>query len=86
MTARPVNANHWAGADAFADGVAPAIRETQAAGTKLLREIAAALNGRGIAAARGPLPRPRDPLLDKDSRECGLRGFHLNADAVNGFA
>jgi DNA invertase Pin-like site-specific DNA recombinase len=47
------NANHTAGADAFADSVAPAIREAQAAGAKTLRQIAAALNGRGIATARG---------------------------------
>jgi len=31
----------------------PAIREAQAAGAKSLREIAAALNARGIATARG---------------------------------
>jgi hypothetical protein len=40
-------------ADAFADSVAPAIREAQAAGAKTLRQIAAALNGRGIGTARG---------------------------------
>ncbi len=42
-----------AGADAHADAVMPAIREAQAAGAKTLREIAAALNSRGIATARG---------------------------------
>ena len=42
-----------AGADAHAEAVAPAIREAQAAGAKSLRQIAAALNGRGIATARG---------------------------------
>jgi hypothetical protein len=47
------NAHHKAGADTFADTVAPAIREAQAAGAKSLRQIAAALNGRGIATARG---------------------------------
>jgi hypothetical protein len=47
------NANHTAGADAFADSVVPAIREAQVAGAKSLREIAAALNGRGIGTARG---------------------------------
>jgi hypothetical protein len=31
----------------------PAIREAQAAGAKSLREIAAVLNGRGIATVRG---------------------------------
>jgi hypothetical protein len=31
----------------------PVIREAQAAGAKSLRQIAAALNGRGIASARG---------------------------------
>ena len=40
------NANHTAGADAFADSVASAIREAQAVGAKTLRQIAAALNGR----------------------------------------
>jgi len=33
--------------------VMPAIREAQAAGAKSLREIAAALNDRGVATARG---------------------------------
>jgi len=47
------NANHVAGADAFAYSVAPAVREAQAAGAKTLRQIAAALNGRGIGTARG---------------------------------
>jgi Recombinase len=47
------NAAHKVGADAHADTVAPAIREAQAAGAKSLRQIAAALNGRGIATARG---------------------------------
>jgi DNA invertase Pin-like site-specific DNA recombinase len=41
-----------AGADAHADTVMPVIREAQAAGAKSLREIAAALNARGIATAR----------------------------------
>jgi hypothetical protein len=49
---RIANANHSAGADAFANSVAPAIREAQAAGAKSLRDIANALNGRGIATAR----------------------------------
>ena len=40
-------------ADAHADAVMLAIREAQAAGAKSLRQIAAALNGRGIATARG---------------------------------
>ena len=42
-----------AGAEAHADAVMPMIREAQAAGAKSLRQIAAALNGRGIATARG---------------------------------
>jgi hypothetical protein len=33
----------------------PAIREAQAVGAKSLRQIAAALNGRGIATARGQM-------------------------------
>jgi DNA invertase Pin-like site-specific DNA recombinase len=47
------NAAHMAGADAHAEVVMPAIREAQAPGAKSLRQIAAALNGRGIATARG---------------------------------
>jgi hypothetical protein len=39
--------------DAHATAVMPPIREAQAAGAKSLRQIAAALNGRGIATARG---------------------------------
>jgi hypothetical protein len=42
-----------AGADAHADTVLPAIREAQDAGAKSLREIAAALNVRGVSTARG---------------------------------
>jgi DNA invertase Pin-like site-specific DNA recombinase len=53
ISERTIAANHAAGADAFADSVAPAIREAQAAGAKTLRQIAAALNGRGIGTARG---------------------------------
>jgi DNA invertase Pin-like site-specific DNA recombinase len=40
-------------AGAHAAAVMPAIREAQAAGANSLRQIAAALNGRGIATARG---------------------------------
>jgi len=47
------NARHKAGADTFAVTVAPVIREAQAAGAKTLREIAAALNARGVGTARG---------------------------------
>jgi DNA invertase Pin-like site-specific DNA recombinase len=47
------NTRHQAGADTFAATVAPAIHEAQAAGAKSLREIAIALNGRGIVTARG---------------------------------
>jgi DNA invertase Pin-like site-specific DNA recombinase len=42
-----------AAADAHAEAVMPTIKEAQASGAKSLREIAAALNGRGIATARG---------------------------------
>jgi len=42
-----------AGADTFAATVAPVIAEARAAGAKSLRQIAAALNGRGVATARG---------------------------------
>ena len=47
------NARHKAGADTFAVSVTPAIREAQAAGAKTLRQLADALNARGIATARG---------------------------------
>jgi DNA invertase Pin-like site-specific DNA recombinase len=47
------NAAHKAGADAHTAIVAPAIAEAQAAGAKSLRQIAAALNARGVATARG---------------------------------
>lgn len=40
-------------ADLFASNVLPVIREVQAAGCTSLREVAAALNARGIATRRG---------------------------------
>ena len=40
-------------ADRFAANVLPVIREAQKAGATSLREIAAALNARGVATARG---------------------------------
>jgi DNA invertase Pin-like site-specific DNA recombinase len=40
-------------ASAHADPVMPSIREAQAAGARSLRAIAAVLNGRGVATARG---------------------------------
>ncbi len=40
-------------ANAHANAVMPAIREAQAAGAKSFRQIAAALNERGVATARG---------------------------------
>jgi hypothetical protein len=40
-------------ADRFAANVLPLIREAQKAGAVTLREIAAALNARGVATARG---------------------------------
>lgn len=49
------NARVAAGADAFAASVAPAIRQAQAQGAKTLREIAAALNAKGVTTARGKL-------------------------------
>jgi DNA invertase Pin-like site-specific DNA recombinase len=48
----PINASRTAEADTFAATVAPIIAEARAAGAKSL-QIAAALNGRGIATARG---------------------------------
>lgn len=42
-----------AGADRYAANVLPIIREAQKAGARTLREIAEALNARGIATARG---------------------------------
>lgn len=47
------DARSRAGADTFASAIGPAIREAQDAGAKSLREIAAALNARGISTARG---------------------------------
>jgi hypothetical protein len=46
-------ARRMAAADAFAATVAPVIAEARAAGAKSLRQVAAALNARGIATARG---------------------------------
>jgi len=40
-------------ADAFAANVLPIIRDIQARGVKSLRQVALALNARGIATARG---------------------------------
>ena len=40
-------------ADAFAANILPIIRDIQASGVKSLRKIAAALNARGVATARG---------------------------------
>ena len=40
-------------ADRFAANVLPIIREAQKAGAVTLRDIAAALNARGVATARG---------------------------------
>ena len=40
-------------ADAFAANIVPIIRDIQASGVKSLRQIAVALNARGIATARG---------------------------------
>jgi len=48
-----VNASRVAGAEAHAAIVMPAIREAQATGAKSLRQIAAAMNDRGMATARG---------------------------------
>ena len=48
-----VHARLKADAEAHARAVAPAIREAQAAGAVSLRAIAAAMNARGIATARG---------------------------------
>jgi hypothetical protein len=40
-------------ADSYAANVLPIIREAQKAGARTLRQIAEALNARGIATARG---------------------------------
>jgi DNA invertase Pin-like site-specific DNA recombinase len=47
------NTRHKAGADAFATKVLPIIREIKAAGAGTLRQIAQALNARGVETARG---------------------------------
>src|SRR5271166_6449926 len=76
-----VNATCTAVADTFAATVAPVIAEAQAAGAKSLRQIAAALNGRGVATARGGkrIDRPVDkrrashplPLPRLQTKRCG---------------
>jgi DNA invertase Pin-like site-specific DNA recombinase len=48
-----VLARQKAEADTHARAVLPAIREAQAAGARSLRQIAAALTGRGVPTARG---------------------------------
>jgi len=51
--AAKAHAANRAGADQFATNVLPIVREIQAAGAASLRDIAAALNARGIRTARG---------------------------------
>ncbi len=66
-----VNATRTAGADTFAATVAPVIAEARAAGAKSLRQLAAALNGRGIAdGARGQMG-------SRDGGECSETGRRL---------
>ena len=59
------SAIHSAGADAFADGVAPAIREAQAAGAKALRQRSRGCSAdrRGNNRARGRPIRRRSPIM-----------------------
>ena len=49
------HAAHRAAAGRFATNILPIIREIQSAGRTSLREIAAALNARGVRTARGGL-------------------------------
>jgi DNA invertase Pin-like site-specific DNA recombinase len=49
------HAAHRAAADRFATNILPIIREIQSAGRTSLREIAAALNARGVRTTRGGL-------------------------------
>src|SRR5271166_3437326 len=49
------HAAHRAAADRFATNILPIIREIQSAGRSSLREIAEALNARGVRTARGGL-------------------------------
>jgi DNA invertase Pin-like site-specific DNA recombinase len=49
------HAAHRAAADRFATNILPIVREIQSAGRTSLREIAAALNARGVRTARGGL-------------------------------
>ena len=67
------NANHMAGADAFADSVAPAIDKAQAAGAKTLPHIAAALKVAGL-----------QPLAGVSGRRRGWRGGHLDGSGDRG--
>jgi hypothetical protein len=72
-----------AGAEAHADAVMPMIREAQAAGAKSLRQIAVALNGRGIATARGGKWEAQTVanILRRSAAE-GVKLGGLNAKAV----
>ena len=47
------HAAHRAAADQFAANILPIVREIQATGLTTLREIASALNARGVRTARG---------------------------------
>jgi hypothetical protein len=71
------------GAEAHADAVMPMIREAQAAGAKSLRQIAVALNGRGIATARGGKWEAQTVanILRRSAAE-GVKLGGLNAKAV----
>jgi DNA invertase Pin-like site-specific DNA recombinase len=65
-------------AEARTDAVIPAIREAQAAGARSLRQIAAALNARGIATARGG-PWQAQTVADIIRRASSKREADTNA-------
>jgi recombinase-like protein len=60
-----------AGADQYAANVIPIIREAQRAGANTLRQIADALNARGVATARGGSWHPMSVknLLDRSAAQ-----------------
>jgi DNA invertase Pin-like site-specific DNA recombinase len=71
------NARQKASADAFAEAIAPVIREARAAGAKSLRAIAAALNGRGVATPQGG--RWESPERRERSSPCDLKVMNVSS-------
>ncbi len=66
-------------ADKYAANVLPIIREAQKAGARTLREIAEALNARGVAPARGR------EMVRPIGRECSGTGVREHAMFLNAY-